>query len=443
MHDAYLAIAGQDNIVGKRFVWDWSVVQEVRELAHGIIQENSTWVIFAGRCLMGAVNVQGTILEDEVVRRWWSLPSGSLLPLSNGGTYRLLYAGHRGSTVGPDVRDAVFSVMPASAQPGVSICEQRLVGDVEFHVYASSWVQHQHHTDVRYNNVVLHVVLICDDPEPTRCATGAAIPVCSLNDLPTTPNGIAQVDLAGNWPCQQVVAQISTEVRARLLQQAGLLRFEQKAHAFLVQLRSILCPGAACDAYDTCLIPALAEGLGYGRDRDFFRAAGNYLLGLSTALPVPMGSALQPAPLDVQRLRVLARLVTRWRGPGLWQTLRAILLASGDECCDLRLHTLRSLFGEAGLSLARTDILLCNVVLPFALAAALQEHDTLLAMRAQQLYEQHPGLPSNRVTRMMRTQLHLPVEPQGSCQQQGLHYIYQQTCRAKHCAICLMGKMQI
>jgi hypothetical protein len=392
---------------------------------------------------MSVVRVLCETPEDEVVRRWWSLPVGCLLPLSNGDTYRLLFAGHKGGAAGPDVRDAVFSVMPASSRSGMLLCEQRLVGDVEFHVYASAWSQHQHHTDARYNNVVLHVVLICDDPAPTRRATGVAIPVCSLNDLPVTLNDMYQADKADHWPCQHVMLRLDAEARARLLQQAGLLRFEEKAHAFLVQLRSMPLYDTALAVYDICLIPALAEGLGYGRDRDFFRAAGNYLLGLPVSLPEPLGRAPQPAPLDAQRLRVLATLIARWRGPGLWQTLRTILLAGRADDSIMRLRNLRDLFGDACLSLARTDILLCNVVLPFALAISLQEHDTLLGERARQLYEQHPGLSSNRITRMMCAQLRLPIEPQSSCQQQGLHYIYQQTCREKRCDICIAGKRQV
>jgi hypothetical protein len=142
-------------------------------------------------------------------------------------------------------------------------------------------------------------------------------------------------------------------------------------------------------------------------------------------------------------LRVLATLVAQWRIPGLWQTLRAILLAGCDGDSTTRLRKLRDLFVDAGLSLARTDILLCNVVFPFALAVSLQENDMLLGVRAQQLYKQHPGLSSNRITRMMCAQLRLLVEPQGSCQQQGLHYIYQQTCREKRCDVCMVGKRQI
>jgi hypothetical protein len=104
------------------------------------------------------------------------------------------------------------------------------------------------------------------------------------------------------------------------------------------------------------------------------------------------------------------------------------------------LQTLRSPFVGAGLSLARTDILLCNVVFPFAAAVALLENDTALFMQAERLYIEHPGLSSNTITRMMCRQLQLVQEPVGSCQQQGLHYIYQQSCREKHCEMCIVSK---
>src|SRR5690348_10314298 len=97
--------------------------------------------------------------EDEVARRWWQLQAGCLLPLQDGTMLRLLFAGHPGGAAGPDVRDAVLEV--------VNTYEQ-YVGDVEFHVRASDWVTHQHHTDPRYNMVILHVVLRCDSVGATQ-----------------------------------------------------------------------------------------------------------------------------------------------------------------------------------------------------------------------------------------------------------------------------------
>jgi len=219
---------------------------------------------------------------------------------------------------------------------------------------------------------------------------------------------------------------------------------EQKVQVFVVQLRAAT-PTGPYHLYDSCLFPSLAEGLAYGRDRELFRALGQRLLDERVPLPEPLGHTDQPAPLDASRLRVLAHMLERWHTPGIWLTLRAILIPSLE--CDVALNVihsaLRTLFCDLGLSSNRTDILLCNVLFPFAAAVALLEQDTRLEERAQQLYLSHPGLSSNRITRMMSTQLQLKCMPRGSCRQQGLHYVYQQTCRAKLCNLCVLGKQDI
>jgi hypothetical protein len=102
------------------------------------------------------------------------------------------------------------------------------------------------------------------------------------------------------------------------------------------------------------------------------------------------------------------------------------------------LQALRGIF--YGLGMARADILICNVVLPFAVAVALIEQDTMLAEEAEALYVEYPGLSSNRITRAMRDQLQLTREPKGACEQQGLHYIYRQTCQKKRCEVCMVGE---
>jgi hypothetical protein len=249
---------------------------------------------------------------------------------------------------------------------------------------------------------------------------------------------------------------LSQEEVDRLLLYAGLQRFEQKVQACVVQIRAGARTGASpvptgsCDRgpydlYDCCLLPSLAEGLAYGRDRELFRGLGLRLLGQHTPLPEPLGYTEQPAPLDASRLRVLARMLERWHPPGIWLTLRAILLSPLEREENLNtIHSaLRTRFCDLGLGIRRTDILVINVVLPFAAAVALLEQDTHLGERAQQLYLSYPGLSSNRITRMMCTQLALRRMPHGGCRQQGLHHVYQQTCRAKMCNLCVLGKQDI
>lgn len=398
--------------------------------------------------------------ESEIVRRWWAIEPGSVLPLSDGGLVQVVFPGHPGGSMGPDVHDAVLSfsssLYPASDGEAQAGLPEKQIGDVEFHIRASDWEGHQHHIDPRYNSVILHVVLVCDHLSPTMCQDGREVPVCSLQDLPLAGLQAPLHSPIGSqdWPCHRVMQYLSILERNRLLMQAGLLRFEQKAHAFVEQLHSIasINEHGLYDMYDTCLIPALAEGLGYGRDRQFFRAAGLRLLGKAQSMPEPLGRALQPSPLDVTRLRVLSRLVTQWRTSGIWMTLLTNVInqkptalpdKSGGVDISASLQSLRDAFCMLGLSLARADILICNVVLPFAAAVALLEHDIPLYERAQAIYMQHPGLSSNRITRRMSAQLLLPEEPCGSCQQQGLHYIYQQTCREKHCEVCLVSKRDI
>ncbi|TME67375.1 MAG: DUF2851 family protein [Chloroflexi bacterium] len=390
-----------------------------------------------------------------MARRWFALPPGMRLPLSNGDTCQLLFPGHPGSAAGPDVLDAVLH-FPWNDAP----CS----GAIEFHVRASDWYTHQHHSDARYTSVILHVVLVCDHPSPARDLGGRAIPMCSLNDF-APPR---KTYLSATWPCQQVMPQLDEQERSCILKQAGLLRFEQKTHAF-VELLHKSYPHSAFSAYDLCLITALAEGLGYGRDRAFFRAAGQRLLGLESDLPEPLGRTFDPSPLDRGRLYVLRGLVEQWRERSAWQTLREIVSATtvqkGAETdaamyggpgelppvdkqtpgnvkqANDRLHRLRAVFQDLGT--ARADILICNVVLPFAMAVALIEHDTKLAEQAQILYTEHPGLSSNRITRAMCDQLQLTREPRGACEQQGLQHIYQQTCKDKRCELCMVGERKL
>ena len=387
--------------------------------------------------------------EYEVARLWWTLPHDTYLPLSRGGWCQVVFPGCAGGLAGPDGRDAVLRILSVqqyhtmAVQHG-SVDVGVLTGDIEFHVRSSDWRTHRHQCDPRYNGVILHAVLVCDDLAPTKRQDGVVVPVCSLADVGSSALQLSSPGALleeGSWPCQRLLSLLNEHDIARLLLNAGLLRFEERREHFLEELHTTIFAQSDVDPYDNCLFLALAEGLGYGRDRALFRAMGARLLWKAGSLPEPLGRNVSPAPLDATRLQVLATLFKRWHIPGIWRTLRICLLPYENVMDNWRLLTaLRALFCELGLSLARTDILICNVVLPFAAAVALLEQHALLEERTKKLYLLHPGLPSNRVTRMMSAQLRLSAEPQGSCRQQGLQYIYRQTCREKNCDICIMGK---
>lgn len=376
--------------------------------------------------MSGLIIRERSELESDVARAWWRLMPQTLLPLKDGQRCLLLYNGQPGGSVGPDVRDAVLRFLPRTPQDE----PHQLVGDVEFHLRASDWFIHRHQDDPRYNRVILHVVYYLDSLKPTLRQDGCLVPTCSLLDLPQSP------PLAPMWPCQY--APLTPQALTSTLLYAGLRRFHEKRVA-LDRVLAETAAGPVWSRYDTCLLPALAEGLGYGRDRAFFRAAGLRLLGLATSLPEPLGHAPQPAPLDARRLRILRALITRWQRTGAWQTLRQIL--EQDENVKATVAALRAAFQPLGQ--ARTDILVTNIVLPFAATVAASENAVSLATRAQHIYLAYPGLISNRVTRMMSAQLQLAEEPERACLQQGLHDIYTRTCQAKNCQDCLCGGQRI
>lgn len=55
-------------------------------------------------------------------------------------------------------------------------------GDVEIHSVAGDWYAHGHHTDPRYNSVLLHVVTMnCKQAFITRCENGKTVPILNLD----------------------------------------------------------------------------------------------------------------------------------------------------------------------------------------------------------------------------------------------------------------------
>ncbi|HEU5370111.1 MAG TPA: DUF2851 family protein [Ktedonobacterales bacterium] len=390
--------------------------------------------------------------ERDVARRW---ASGELIGVSlrttNGERLTVLYPGRPGGGAGPDFRDAVIRLGDA----------RTLCGDVEVHLRGGDWRAHGHDGDPRYRRVILHVVL-ANDLQPTRLADGAAVPVLALADVATPPTLPLRPKDAGLWPCQHDTTRLAERDLLGLLDQAGEARFLEKAAAFQAQLAATRAEAASQDAQpgwsveSRLLFVALAEGLGYGREREAFRAVGEQLVTLAPTLTSPahvyegLLAKLTAAPrLDRQRLAALTRLAVRWRADGpwpqLWGTLSRMqadndaevllraLMMSGET---YQVATRKSESPAESLSEGRAAILVWNVSLPFAYGWALLHEDDALAKRAYILALEFPGLPSNQITRAMQQQLVLPKHPRMALAQQGLHHIHKCWCREKMCEAC-------
>jgi len=87
----------------------------------------------------------------------------------DGTPVSVIFPGNWSHGHGPDFASAMLDI------PGKGL----VTGDVELHYDASDWVQHGHHLDPRYTNVILHVVTKPDAAE-TRRADGAIVPVAVM-----------------------------------------------------------------------------------------------------------------------------------------------------------------------------------------------------------------------------------------------------------------------
>jgi Protein of unknown function (DUF2851) len=342
---------------------------------------------------------------------------------SDGQQYRVVYEGRRGGGAGPDFRDTVLACTDGA----------RLHGDVELHLRAANWRAHGHERDPHYDGVVLHVVLAgAAHGAATRLSSGATVPLATI----TVASAVRRPP-APRWPCSDLHRRRGPEDVRALLLDAGAARFAARAAAFATQLATraaAAAPPAMWSPADRLVWGALAEALGYGRDREALRAAGT-LLAEGKALADVSERLAALGRLDRRRLEGLLVLRERFWRPGPWASLHQILSAGLPQAAARGVCAALAVPGGA-ISPGRAAILAANVVLPFAAAWGMQTDDAAFTQRARETFSALHGLPSNAITRTMARQLGLPRLPAGAQAQQGLHHVWATHCREKRCVGC-------
>ncbi|HKW20621.1 MAG TPA: DUF2851 family protein [Ktedonobacterales bacterium] len=359
--------------------------------------------------------------EAELAARWSAgVWRGATLQSERGETFRVIFEGRRGGGAGPDFRDAVL-VRPDGSY---------VYGDIELHLRPAGWHAHGHADDPRYNGVALHVVLRrgARDPAETPLASGRAVPMVVL--------GQAQplvTESLWRWPCAGIAPSGNAPLLAELLHNAGMARFAEHAARLEDVLRA--SPELADGGWDSpnrILWLALAEALGFGRNRVALRQLGESLL---TTAPASLDYTALPG---IERLRARGMLAWygRWRHDGPWAALEPVI-RSGEPRQAVRALLAALRIAEKGaVSPGRAAIVAVNVALPFAAARAAITNDSVLASRARAVYQAWPGLPSNQIVREMARTLGFARLPRGALAQQGLHHLWQHACREKRCDRC-------
>ena len=202
------------------------------------------------------------------------------LTTADGYPLRVLDPGRLNTDGGPDFLDARLLMN------GVE-----WVGAVEVHVQSGGWHAHDHHTDARYNSVVLHVTLYPDMwTGGLLRADGSELPELALADRLQRPlRKLLHAFLtrpADTLPCAAQWKDVPAAVRAPFVEQLGQERLRTKARSLGDQYQ-------VQPSLESLLYLQLARALGFAKN-----AAPMALLAQRVPLSVARAEAPDPTRLD-------------------------------------------------------------------------------------------------------------------------------------------------
>jgi hypothetical protein len=317
----------------------------------------------------------GSVSENVVQCVWFDqLFSDVDLVTDDGTTVSVVSPGWWNQGEGPDFKGAQLVLN------GVEV-----TGDVEVHLDHSCWVQHGHHIDSRYNNLILMVVLDSNPPsKPPYTADGRRIPCLLLpryldEDIAAIAGKLVLDDYpyetqSAGGKCSEFAYLHGAGEITKLLRIAGEWRMLSKARALRERMEKVGTDQALYETFLTACgyahfkhhFRAIARQFHYQRVRQlalqdpllleaaFMQLAGllpdelpegcsglphfarlralrrDRLSGLRS-LPLPWKRvAIRPVNYPERRLAGAARFLTRTAREGITETLEATWRACGE-----------------------------------------------------------------------------------------------------------------
>ena len=179
------------------------------------------------------------------------LPLGDL-ETTDGRVVEILDPGLLNRNSGPDFFNAK-----------VKISGTLWVGNIEIHLSSSDWYRHGHDRDVRYNNVILHVVANADMDVKTQ--DGNYLPQMVLQIPDTLKENYNELLHNDQYPpCYKVIPDLTRLQVHSWLAALQTERLEQKTEAIFKRVEQ--CNGSWEDGY----FVTLARNYGFGINGDAF-----------------------------------------------------------------------------------------------------------------------------------------------------------------------------
>jgi hypothetical protein len=146
---------------------------------------------------------------------------------TDGDTVSIFHAGHRNTHSGPDFFNA-----------RVKIGDMEWIGNVEIHIDASGWIDHDHDSDRAYDNVILHVVW--KEDKKIKRNDDSLLPTIELKDRIADTLLLHYRKLLHNpekIPCASVFDSVSSLTKYSMLDKALMQRLESKATSVMTLLK--------------------------------------------------------------------------------------------------------------------------------------------------------------------------------------------------------------
>lgn len=178
----------------------------------------------------------------------WQNPQFMVYPLhtTDNRSLSIVRAGQLNSNSGPDF---LFSQ--------IQLNQITWIGHVEMHVQSSDWYAHNHHTDVAYNNVILHVVW--EDDVQVHSSDDEPIPTLVLQNYVNEQilGRIQALSDSEQWiPCADQLATITHFRQMAFFDRLFVERLANKTKVFQQWLSQ------SANDWEAVLFVALAKGFG-------------------------------------------------------------------------------------------------------------------------------------------------------------------------------------
>lgn len=380
-------------------------------------------------------------MKEKDLFNFWknSVKSGAILKLKDfkGKDFlvKLIYKGELYSNFGPDIQNTK-----------IEYNNRVYTGDIEFHINSIDWFRHNHHTNVRYNNVILHIVNNHNSKIRIINSKGKRIKTLIIDKLYI--NSTIKFHLSNySLPCHYLILREQNKyIINDLLINLGLYNFKSRVDFILDLYKKYSNKFSNIDIFNQLSFVLIFRGLGYYYNRDIFQKMiinidyNNNIALLSEYLNnfdfIHYG---RPNNSPKRRIYQFLKFIKNSK----FNIFHNILSSFEKSFTFLDFsNRVLKMFNKNNdklkISLSRIKIIVYNLILPLLNIYFVLNKKKKYQTKILKYYLDTDNFEDNKVLRLIYDNLELKIS-KAVCSQ-GLYYLYQKYCKSKKCINCYIYK---